>query len=186
MLTATLKEKTCAHCGTQFRPFSSTSRVCSPICAARFVKAKNSQERAQFLERKAKLKRIPDLIAEAQKAFNAYIRERDKDKPCICCGQPLGVGEVGGAYDCGHYRSTGSASHLRFNENNAAAQRKRCNRYGAGRAVDYRVGLIQRIGVEAVEALEADNAPHKWDRDELIAIRAQYTAKLKTLKRAAP
>jgi hypothetical protein len=26
MLLPTLKEKTCAQCGTQFRPFSSTSR----------------------------------------------------------------------------------------------------------------------------------------------------------------
>ena len=77
MLLPTLKEKTCAQCGTQFRPFSSTSRVCSPVCASKWVraekKAKNSQERAQFKERKAKLKRIPDLIAEAQKLSLIHI-----------------------------------------------------------------------------------------------------------------
>lgn len=132
--------------------------------------------------RKAALKRIPDLIKEAQTAFNSFVRTRDEKKPCICCGFPLGEGDIGGAFDCGHYRSTGSAPHLRFDEDNAHAQRKYCNRYGAGRAVDYRIGLIQRIGLEAVERLESDNRVHKWQRDELIAIRDKYRAKLKELK----
>jgi hypothetical protein len=94
----------------------------------------------------------------------------------------LGDGDLGGAYDCGHYRSVGSAPHLRFMEANAHAQRKACNRWGAGRAVDYRIGLIQRIGIEAVESLEADNRIHKWTREELIEIRDTYKRKLKELK----
>lgn len=133
--------------------------------------------------RKEAIKTIPDLIKEAQREFNSFIRARDSEMPCICCGRELGDGEVGGAYDCGHYRSTGSASHLRFDERNAHAQRKQCNRYGAGRAVDYRVGLIARIGREAVEALEADNRTHKWTREELIAVRATYKAKRKELEK---
>jgi hypothetical protein len=160
--------------------------VCGPACASRLVRArskqKKEQERAQVKERKAALKRIPDLIKEAQREFNAFVRERDKDKPCICCGRPLGTSDVGGAFDCGHYRSTGSAPHLRFDERNAHGQTKACNRYGAGRAVDYRIGLIARIGREAVEALEADNRVHKWTREELIEIRDRYRAKLKELK----
>lgn len=141
-------------------------------------------EKQALKARKEALKRIPDLIREAQVEFNAYIRLRDAHLPCICCGRPLGDGEVGGGYDSGHYRSTGSAPHLRFDERNAAAQRKQCNRYGAGRAVDFRVGLIARIGREAVEALEADNAVRKWTREELIAIRAHFKAKRKELEQA--
>jgi len=38
--------------------------------------------------------------------------------------------------------------------------------------------------VDAVAAVEADNRVHKWQRDELIAIRAEYVAKLKEMKRA--
>lgn len=71
---------------------------------------------------------------------------------------------------------------MRFDERNAHGQTKACNRYGAGRAVDYRVGLVVRLGREAVEALESDNAPHKWQRDELIAIKADYMARTKKLK----
>jgi hypothetical protein len=139
-------------------------------------------ERAETRRRKEAIKTIPDYIKEAQVAFNAYIRARDAHQPCICCGRPLGDGDVGGAFDCGHYRSTGSAAHLRFDERNAHAQRKACNRWGAGRAVDYRIGLVARIGLEAVEALESDNTPRKWTREELIAIRDTYKAKLKEMK----
>jgi len=152
---------------------------------AKIAAAREKKDRAEFRERKAKLKRIPDLIKEAQTAFNAFIRERDRDQTCICCGR-TGTNVDGlhaHGWDAGHYRSTGSASHLRFNEDNCHRQLVYCNRHGAGRAVDYRIGLVVRIGIARVEALEASNAPHKWERDELIAIRALYVGKLKELKK---
>jgi hypothetical protein len=182
MLTA-VRLKECKQCGSTFSPWSSTQTVCGRTCAAKLVKVEKVAEKAKDRATRERLKTIPQLIAEAQKEFNAFIRERDKEQPCICCGLPLGTGEVGGAYDCGHYRSTGSAAHLRFDERNAHAQRKVCNRWGAGRAVDYRMGLIQRIGLEAVEALESDNDPVKWDRDTLRQIKVIYRAKVRELKK---
>lgn len=180
-----MKPRACAHCQSQFQPLRMGQNVCSPVCAGRFVKVKKAQGKRELRARKEAIKTIPKLIAEAQVAFNAYIRARDAGQPCICCGQPLGVDAVGGGFDCGHYRSTGSASHLRFDERNAHAQRKHCNRYGAGRAVDYRVGLVRRIGLDAVEALEASNTPHKWTRDEVRGIRDHYREKLRELKKRA-
>lgn len=189
-----VQEKECAHCGKSFTPRSSFHSVCKPACLLRQInreerqkkaaaKAKNTQERAQFKERKAKLKRIPDLIKEAQTAFNKWIRARDEKEPCISCGAPPpDLSQLHAGRDAGHYRSTGSASHLRFHPDNCHAQCVRCNQWGAGRAVDYRLGLCRRIGVERVEALEASNAPHKWERDELIAIKALYVQRLKNLK----
>lgn len=181
-LTTELREKTCKTCLAKFMPVRPMQSVCSPICASRKVKADRKAERQQIKSRKEAIKTIPELLKEAQHAFNAYIRLRDCEKPCICCGRPLGYGEVGGAYDAGHYRSIGSAPHLRFDERNVHAQRKQCNRWGAGRAVDYRIGLIARLGLEAVEALEAENATHKWTREELIEIRATYKRKLKEIQ----
>jgi len=181
----------CKHCRIKF---TADEKACAqrihadcvdPWLSKQLAKqaaAREKKDRAEFKERKAKLKRIPDLIKEAQTAFNAFIRERDRDQTCICCGKPLGDGDIGGGFDCGHYRSTGSAPHLRFDERNAHGQTKRCNRWGAGRAVDYRIGLIRRIGVDAVAAVEADNRVHKWQRDELIAIKVLYVAKLKELR----
>lgn len=177
------KAKPCEVCQNLFVPDRMGQVVCRPACAMKKVRQEKVQERAKVRTRKEAIKTIPVLIKEAQHAFNAYIRERDRDKPCICCGLPLGTGEVGGAYDAGHYRSTGSASHLRFHEDNCHAQRKQCNRYGAGRAIDYRAGLLGRIGREATEALESNNKPHKWTREELTTIRDTYKAKLKEMKK---
>ena len=188
-----LLRKNCPHCRGKLETGQRIHQACiDPWLEAQQAKKERADakaarmaakvERASIKARKEAIKTIPVLIKEAQVAFNAYIRARDADQPCICCGLPLGAGEVGGAFDCGHYRSTGSASHLRFDERNAHAQRKVCNRWGAGRAVDYRIGLVARIGLEAVEALESDNAPRKWLREELIYIRDTYRAKLKELK----
>lgn len=181
---------TCAQCQSEFTKQRMGQKVCSPTCARRLVNAERAQEKERakldrMMDRakRRSLETIPQLIKVAQREFNAFIRERDKGKPCICCGAPLNLDSVGGGYDCGHYRSTGSASHLRFDERNAHAQTKRCNRYGAGRAVDYRVGLIARIGLAAVEALESNNEPVKWTREVLREIATVYRAKTRELRR---
>jgi hypothetical protein len=179
----------CRQCRERFTPARVGQQIhddCAPAWGeaqrAKRLAREVKTERANLKARKAAIKKLPQLKAEAQKEFNAYIRERDRGQLCICCAQHLGAGAVGGGYDCGHYRSIGSAPHLRFDERNAHAQRKQCNRYGAGRAVDYRIGLIGRIGIASVEALEADNTVKKWTREELIAIKEHYRAKAKQLK----
>jgi len=196
-LTVKPKARKCAvkTCRSPFTTFSTFQTWCSPDCGTVIALAKVEKGKALAAKRarqadrarREKLKTRSDYLKEAQVAFNAFIRARDAGKPCICCGKPLAdvaATLTGGGYDCGHYRSTGSAPHLRFDERNAHAQRKVCNQHGAGRAVDYRIGLIARIGLEAVEALEADQTPRKWTIDELKAIRATYKTKLKELKGA--
>ena len=186
---AELKQRKCKACKTPFTPARSTQTACGIDCAMQLAHEKKVKvaecDRLDTVRkdraRKERLKTRRDWEKEAQTAFNAFIRARDKDKQCVCCGLPLSAGDVGGSFDCGHYRSTGSAPHLRFNEDNAHAQRKQCNRWGAGRAVDYRLGLIDRIGLARVEALEADQAPRKYTADDLKAIRDLYRAKLREL-----
>lgn len=188
--TSTLKPartRKCAvkGCPTRFQPRNMMHKVCGPACSEVFAAAERKRlDAKQIRERKAALKTRSDHLKAAQVAFNAFIRERDKDQPCICCGRTSEKQYLTGTnWDCGHYRSTGSAPHLRFNEDNAHRQLTVCNRHGAGRAVDYRIGLIARIGLTRVEALETDQAPAKWTAEELIAIRDTYRAKLRALKR---
>lgn len=154
------------------------------LIAKRQAKAEKA-ERAQTRARKEKIKTLPDLKREAQQAFNAYIRERDRQAghPCISSGRPLDWS--GNGVDAGHYRSVGAAPHLRYDERNCHAQSKQDNRYGAGRAVEYRIGLIARIGIAEVERLESDNAVKKWTREELIAIKEKYRALARELKKEA-
>lgn len=178
-------------CGVVFTPARPFQCWCSPECGLTIARAKKEQadQRKRSDERKAdrakleQFKTKPKLTKEAQDEFNRYIRLRDAGRTCICCDRPLGEDQPGGSYDAGHYRSVGSAPHLRFDERNVHAQRKRCNLWGAGRAVDYRLGLINRIGLAAVEALESDQSAKHYSKDELRGIKAKYRAKCKDLER---
>ena len=181
--------KKCRICRKPNRPYKNTCSIeCETELGLKLLekakRAEAKQVRSVDKVRKEKLKSRSDWMREAQQAFNRFIRERDKDQPCICCGRletkvtGLGAHE----WDSGHYRSVGSAPHLRFNENNVHRQLVYCNRYGAGKAVDYRIGLIERIGLQAVEELEADNTVQKWSIDDLKQIKEKYRNKLRDLK----
>lgn len=164
---------------------------CSPDCGlilarekqAKEAKVKAKAERADIRARKEKLKTKGDYLREAQQAFNLFIRLRDRlaGHPCISSGKPLDWS--GNQTDAGHYRSVGSAPHLRFDERNCHAQGKADNRFLSGNAVDYRVGLIARIGLSEVEALEADQSVKKYTVDDLKEIRDRYRAKARELKK---
>lgn len=197
MLAKEIKPKKCKApgCGQRFKPSLSTQTVCSMACARAMAKdpklqkvaakAITKQAREYLKARREKLKTKGDHLREAQQAFNAYIRERDRlaGHPCISSGRPLDWN--GNAVDAGHYRSTGAAPHLRFDENNCHAQSKHDNRYLSGNVADYRIGLIKRIGLEAVEALERDQSVRRYTIEDLQAIKALYRQKLKDLRRAA-
>ncbi|ORL58097.1 recombination protein NinG [Pseudomonas putida] len=192
-----IKPKKCKApgCGKPFKPTMTTQKVCSIACAKAMAKdpklqkiaakAITKQARQDLQERREKLKTKGDHLREAQQAFNAYIRERDRlaGYPCISSGRPLDWS--GNAVDAGHYRSTGAAPHLRFDENNCHAQSKHDNRYLSGNVADYRIGLIRRIGLEAVEALERDQSVRRYTIEDLQAIKTLYRQKLKDLRRAA-
>lgn len=189
------KPKTCKNpaCRDSFVPQRLGQAVCSPKCALAVVEVQKAKEkkslalagRREIKVRKEKLKSRGDHMREAQQAFNAYIRARDQAAGhlCISSGRPLDWS--GNAVDAGHYRSVGSAPHLRFDERNCHAQSKQDNRFLSGNAVDYRIGLIARIGQEAVDSLEADQSVKKHTIDDLKAIKAHYRAKTRELKRAA-
>lgn len=155
------------------------------LAAAGRVKRDKIAATVDRRETRAKLEKLKTRgqhQAEAQTAFNAFIRARDAGKPCICCGRSrnFGIG-TGGEWDAGHYRSRGSAPHLRFDERNVHAQLKQCNRYDSGNVVGYRAGLIARIGLAEVEALESDHAPRRHSIGELQQIKKTYAAKAREL-----
>ena len=190
----TFRRTRCPHCKAKLEAGQRIHPECiEPWAEAQAAKKEREEakraraaakvERAETKRRKEAIKTIPELTREAQIAFNAYIRARDQAAgyPCISSGRPLDWS--GNAVDAGHYRSTGAAPHLRFSEDNCHAQSKFDNQWRAGNVVDYRIKLIERIGPERVEALEADNQVHKWTRQELIDIRDKYRAKTKELKK---
>jgi len=186
----------CPQCRARFTPEERGLRI-HPECVDAWYTA-HRERQAKKAEAKRKkdaaadkrvtkqklegMKTIPMLIKEADKAFQAFIRERDMQAgyACISSGRPLDW--TGGKTHAGHWRSKGAASALRYHEDNCHGQSAHDNLYKSGSAVSYRVGLIARIGLERVEALECMNAVHQWTRDELLGIKAIYVQKLKQMK----
>ena len=168
------------------------AKVCGWACAmslatSKRAKAEKVAQVKDKRETKVKLDAMrtkPQLVKLAQIAFNGFIRARDAGKPCICCGKPLTAGAIGGGYDAGHYRSVGSAPHLRFDETNCHAQSKHCNLHLAGNHVAYRAGLIERVGLRDVELIEADNTLRKYTKEGLLELARHYKQAAYALRRA--
>ena len=129
-------------------------------------------------EAREKLKTKRDYAKEAQTAFNAYIRLRDADKPCISCGR-----DHHGQYHAGHYRTTAAAPQIRFNTWNVHKQCSVCNNHKSGNIVEYRINLINRIGIEKVEQLERNNDLSCWDIEYLQRLRRIFQKKVRIIKK---
>lgn len=157
-------------------------KVCGPACAMKV--ARKAVEKADKKEIKRKLDAMqtrPQLLRKAQAAFNAYIRARDKGKPCISCDKPLDGGA--NTFDAGHYRSVGSAPHMRFVEDNCHGQCKHCNNWLAGNHVEYRKRLLERIGERQLELLESDNTLRKYTKEGLEEIAKHYREETRRLEK---
>lgn len=140
--------------------------------------ARKKKENRQHKEKLEAIKPKSEYLREAQRVFNQYIRLRDAHLGCISCGN-----HQSNQYAAGHFRTVGSAPHLRFDERNV---HKQCNRYCnlelSGNILNYRAGLIAKIGLEAVEQLEADNTPKHYSIDDIKQIKITYKEKIKALK----
>ena len=197
MIAKQPKPKTCrnATCSVKFVPQRLGQAVCSPACAlatkdVNQQKARKSLaqvERREIKVRKEKLKSRSDHLREAQAAVNEFIRLRDGHLPCISCDSQPNDHDLmtGSRWDAGHYRSVGACPELRFEPLNIHRQCVRCNRNLSGNAVEYRIRLVLRIGAEKVDWLEGPHPARKYTVEEIKAIKADYRAKTRELKRAA-
>jgi gamma-glutamylcyclotransferase (GGCT)/AIG2-like uncharacterized protein YtfP len=110
----------------------------------------------------AKQKTIAQLIRKCTLVFNRWIRNRDKDQPCISCGRYVTL-QAGHFYSAGHYPG------LRFDPDNVHGQCLRCNMYLSGNLIEYQNGLLGRIGEQRLAKLcfKADQykkQSYRWNR----------------------
>lgn len=113
---------------------------------------------------------LPKLLEKTQKVINAYVRKRDEGLPCISCGSP-------NANQAGHWISVRQSSALRFNEWNINLQCAGCNLYKHGNQAMYRIGLVHKLGEQAVKGLETIATRvkvYKWSRVELEELIEKY------------
>ncbi len=129
----------------------------------------------------AKKETVGTLTKKLQRIFNEYIRERDKDKPCISCGQYFDK------KDAGHFWAVGGYSGLRFDEDNVHGECARCNRFDESHLIGYAENLKKKLGEERYQALKEralnyKQNGYKFGRVELREMIEEYKQKLKELK----
>lgn len=181
------RAKTCRVCKSKFQPTRAVQPTCNNFdcklayglqMVAKAREAKARKDAQEHREAKIKAKTARDYLPLAQAAFNKFIRLRDADRPCISCGVTYGT------WNAGHYRSVGSNPALRFEPLNNHKQCVQCNQSKSGNAIEYRIGLIARIGQENVDWLEGHHEPKKYTVEDLKALKATYQAKCKELESA--
>lgn len=198
----TFRRTRCPHCKAKLEAGQRIHADCiEPWAKEQEAKAERAKakaerlaakvERAETRRRLRELRPLREFLADAQAAFNAWVRARDAGLPCISCGElnPVELGH-GGAWDAGHFLSRGAHPEKRFMEDNVHRQCKSCNA-GSSKSPakaltvqqQYAAELKRRIGKERFDAVMAPLPVRKWTREELIAIQDEYRAKLKEMKK---
>ena len=113
-----------------------------------------------------------DLKNKLDRLFAAYIRMRDKDKPCISCGQHLDL-------EAGHFYGRTNLA-VRWDEMNVHGQCIECNRYKGGNRSAFGRGVAMRSGDSVVEAIDVSSKSRvKLKSYELLEKIDHYQNKLK-------
>lgn len=180
----------CRNCKQPHEPYSSLDNWCKDIdcqvAKGLYLLGKDKKQKAKEwrVEKKAikqKLKTKSDYEKELEVIFNRFIRERDKDKPCISCGTPAGQYKL----TAGHFHPAGTYKNIRFNEDNVQGQCwYNCNKNKHGNLSEYRPALVKRIGQDRVDEIDRlRNVPAKYSIPDLIEMKVNYKEKIRQLKK---
>ena len=183
-----MKDKKCKSCREPFTPMRPMQVACSPGCAISLAKSKLAKEskdkakksKAKDRARLDELKSVAELLKEAQAEFNRYIRLRDRQLGCASCDKPSGWD---GQWHASHYRSVGAAPQLRFNTKNVHKACSVCNNHLSGNISGYRPRLIERVGIEAVEALECNNDIKRYTREYAKRVKSIFAKRCRMIEK---
>jgi hypothetical protein len=171
----------CKFCKKEFTQFNSLNKVCSIKCAIELGKLKpakvnykrvNSQLKS---EAKEKLETYSQKVNKVKVIFQKWIRERDKDLPCISCGTTKAS-----MWHASHFKKAETFSGVIFHELNTWKSCSKCNVFLNGNELNYRERLVKKIGLDQVIALEElanETRTKKWTIEELNTIKTKYKIK---------
>jgi hypothetical protein len=177
-----LGKRKCKNCGEEFQKERPLQSVCCFNCAAEQLLTKQKKDNAQAWKvKKARLKESLKTLGEYKKdlqiIFNKFIRLRDAKEPCISC-QNKTLKKV----NAGHYKSVGAHPELRYSELNVHLQCEYCNTHLHGNLIEYRKGLINRIGLKETELLEAHHEPKNYTKQDILDLMKVYKLKIKQIE----
>jgi len=165
----------CKNCKAIFKPRQFNRKYCiKDECNDLYFEFLKKQAHKKWNKekkiKKENLQTVQELLKLTQIVFNKWIRSRDKNNPCISCRNP-----VPKKVNAGHYIASGKSKFLTFHEDNVHLQCEYCNTYLHGNLLDYRINLIEKIGLERVKYLEDNrNKTKKYTREELKEIIKKY------------
>jgi len=205
-LIANSKQGDCSRCDSKNTPCRKRGKnlLCLSCCRTEDVEKQlaKQKDKAKLQRTLSSLKSIPEnieavrvekgkseLLAQADKLFGDYIKNRDKDKngqaKCPCCGKDVLV-EVNGKFnpDCNvmHFIDRDVYS-LRYDEDFAAAGHSWCNRnqHYKPNGVEYqnfKKHLVDKLGADAVhEAEVAKRKINKISAEQLKVVIELYSDK---------
>jgi hypothetical protein len=170
-----VKAKKCKNCAKLFTPKRSTLEVsCSVTCAIELGKNKpiKVSKETQLEQFETKKQTYVRKVNKVKVIFQAWIRERDKNKPCISCGAINAI-----EWHAGHLYKAENYSGLIFDERNCHKQCKKCNVFLDGNQLEYFNQMKLNHGYEFMEQLRLDAYLTKvktWLDDELKEIKEKY------------
>ena len=184
-----VKPKKCANCEKEFTPtHSTTQKVCSVNCDLEWTKKHPPKSYAKSISEadidkkieqfKKNIEKLSEIEALAKKIFQKWVRLRDENEPCISCQRTNAL-----VWNGGHYKKAEMYSGVIFHPYNVNKQCARpCNHDLSGNELNYRQGLIKKIGEHEViklEQLANETRQYKYTREELYQIISTYKAKIK-------
>jgi hypothetical protein len=169
-------------CRVKFVKLSMNHRACSVECAIA-VRAQDKAEEArkEAREYRAKLadsKKLSHWVDLTERVVHRYIHARDRGLSCISCGTRSTV-----QWEAGHWLTKAARPEIRFDPRNINLQCHRCNEHLSGNQAAYRIGLVAKIGEDAVKELEGPHPTAKYTREGLAAIRKEFAAMTRALER---
>ena len=206
MPVAKLKCKQCKQYAPRNQIITVNSgRFCSDECLLDFALDKRNQQKAkvkikkqatiELKKEKEKVRPISHDHKLTQTAFNRmrvleeklWFKERAQEPECISCGKS------NMDWCCGHFKTRGAQSNLRYDRKNTYLQ---CNRYcnkglsgnieGNKNTRGYKQGLIDRFGeLEAsriINYCETNTQVKIWTKDELKHLRSEFNARARELR----
>lgn len=166
-----VKLKHCSKCDKDLLLINFTStraKYCNPCKRIDKLEKQAKRTRRQLERTKSKKQkkktviRISDLKKQVQRVFNKWIRERDKDEPCLACKRQSDK------MDASHFIAQGSSGYLRYHPNNVNNTCYSCNRFKGGNLLEYRENLIHKISEDKVNWLWNNrHKTYKYKREQL-------------------
>lgn len=177
-----MRQKTCKApgCRIKFSPQRPLQSACCPECAIALVRQRReASDRSEARKMRLALKTLSQLKSELQTVVNAYVRERDKDQPCISCGATTAK-----QWHAGHYLTTGAhPGMIRFDPRNISKQCSQCNDHLSGNLLNYRKGIIARYGQERLDWLEGPHESPKITREWIDSEKSRFRSLLRDLRK---